>query len=207
MRRKSMESAPTTMQQQSKNPNPQGKGLVPVLQQWAQFRPQQPSFKKSAQLFADYFTSLLVLSADFQFKPVVGQHYYLYLKDGRWKLSLIEPERWSRSKGGDCLGRCQLHGDMTWSLAPIKEMKTNSKLATALESYYQHFIDHMDSDKPVKSTLPYYAEHLPFYARMAANGLAQSINLSSQGSPLLEQSGRAWLKDSSVPLTHLLSAE
>lgn len=199
-----MEPAP--MQQQDKNPNPQGKGLVPVMQQWAQFRPQQVSVKPSGRLFADYFTSLLILSADFQFKPVVGQYYYLYLKDERWKLSLIEPERWSIGKGGDCLGRCELHGDMTWSLAPVDTTKTNSRLAMALEGFYEHFIDHMDSDKAVKNTLPYYAEHLPFYARMAANGLAQSINLSSQGSPLLEQSGRAWLQDSSVPLTHLLGA-
>lgn len=199
-----MQSAATIA---SKNPNPQGKGLVPVMQQWAQFRPQQLSLKPSHQLFADYFTSLLMLSADFQFKPVVGQQYYLYLKDGRWKLSLIEPERWSHSKSGDCLGSCQLHEDMTWSLAPVNTLQANSELAVALEDFYRHFVDHMDCDKPVKSFLPYFAAQLPFYARMAANGLAKSIDLSSQGSPLLEQSGRAWLRHSSTPLSQLLRCD
>mgnify|MGYP007079438250 CR=1 FL=1 len=61
-----------------KTPNPQGKGLSTTLSDWQYFSPQQHQDRPAERLFADYFTSTLVLSAEFGFKPVINQQYYLY---------------------------------------------------------------------------------------------------------------------------------
>lgn len=172
--------------------NPQGKGLTPVLQDWRTFRPGGVEPKQPRRLFADYFTSLLVLSAEFHFKPVVGQAYHLYLKDGAWRLSLIEPERWG-SIAGDYLGHCELHGDMTWSLQPVAALADNEALCVALQQFREQVLDQLDTDTPLGQQLPDYVAELPFYRRLAANGLAASMRLATTGTNLLARSGREWL--------------
>lgn len=172
--------------------NPQGKGLTPVLQDWRSYRPAKVERKAPRRLFADYFTSLLVLSAEFHFKPVVGQHYHLYLREDRWRLSLIEPERWGAA-AGDYLGHCQLHGDMTWSLQPVAGLADNEALCTALQQFREQVLEQLDSDTALGEQLPDYVAELPFYRRLAANGLAASMRQATAGTRLLEQSGREWL--------------
>ena len=178
----------------STNPqgNPQGKGLTPVLQDWRSFRPRKVERKQPRRLFADYFTSLLVLSAEFRFKPVVGQRYHLYLKQGSWRLSLIEPQRWGEV-AGDYLGHCELHGDMTWSLQPVAGLGDNDALCNALQQFREQVMDQLDSDTPLGQQLPDYVADLPFYRRLAASGLAASVRLATSGTNLLAQSGRQWL--------------
>jgi ubiquinone/menaquinone biosynthesis C-methylase UbiE len=55
-----------------KNPNPQGKGNVTVLQDWDALRPRSLERKSANNILTDYCLSALVLAAKFQFRPVQG---------------------------------------------------------------------------------------------------------------------------------------
>ena len=62
-----------------KQPNPQGKGLVPILESLAESRALTSIVPKHIeQISSELFTSLFVLHSQFHFKPVVGKHYWLY---------------------------------------------------------------------------------------------------------------------------------
>ena len=90
-------------------PNPQGKGLVGFLLDWDYSSPQAVVAKRPARLLADYFTSLLVLTSSFKFKPVFNKDYYLYREDDDWRLSLISPDEWdSDEKRRSFVGTCVL---------------------------------------------------------------------------------------------------
>ena len=75
-----------------KRPNPQGKGLVPVLRDWQLLSPVVQEAKSAPEFLRDYCLSLLVLASDFPFRPVIGRHYYLYFAAAQWKLSMIAPQ-------------------------------------------------------------------------------------------------------------------
>lgn len=184
--------------------NPQGKGLVPMLQHWRQYQPRHVQQKPAAQLLAEYATSLLVLSARFNFKPLPGVQYYLYLKQQRWQLSLIEPQRWDQ-RAGIFLGQCELQQDMTWSLAPKDDFADDPELCQALQRFQDSLIDQLDNEQTLQHQLPYYVANLPFYQRLAANGLATSIELAARDSGLLQQSAQHWLQ-SAPAKTRLLPA-
>ncbi len=172
--------------------NPQGKGLVPILQHWWQYQPHQVQQKPAASLLSDYAISLLVLSAQFNFKPVPGQQYFLYLKRQSWHLSLIEPQRWDQ-RGGTFLGRCELHRDMTWKLEPKPDFADEPELVEALQRFRKSLIEQFSEAETLQQQLPYYVAELPFYRRLAANGLATSIALSARNSGLLQQPVSRWL--------------
>lgn len=194
--------------------NPQGKGLVPVLEQWASMRPVTPSEKSPHTLLSDYFISLLILSAEFAFKPVIEQHYYLYhgksaspsrskISDTSrrvWKLSLIAPEQCGRHNIGTYVGYCQLRTDMTWALSPDTKVKDNVVVIQALKHFQQQFSEHLDVEQPLSKNLPYYADELPFYRRLAATGLARSINASLTQCGLLERPSAHWKTESTTSL-------
>ena len=99
-----------------KNPNPQGKGLVPVLDDLQALQLRPGGVKAPAEFLRDYFVSSLVLSARFRFRPVVGRAYFLYAGDPDWLLSLVAPAQWRGNLPGDFIGRCRLRPDMTWEL-------------------------------------------------------------------------------------------
>ena len=158
---------------EGQNPNPQGKGLSAILSDWQYYCPQQWQEKSNEQLFADYFTSTLVLSAEFGFKPVIGQQYYLYFHNKQWALSLIEPERWQKAPG-ICFGQCQLYADMTWSIAPQADSLKNQILIQALKSFSHQLHQHLMQNHSTGQLLPFFAEQLPYYRRMVASGMARS---------------------------------
>jgi hypothetical protein len=166
------------MQSTQKKANPQGKGLVPVVNLWQSFQPSTIEKKSTGQLFAEYFTSLLILSAEFRFKPVQGAIYFLYLNNQRWMLSLIEPERWSHEQRGEYFGSCQLQEDMTWSVNRGDEESSHPDIDEALNEFYYQIVSHLDSEKPLIDILPFYLDELPYYRRMAATGLARSMRYS-----------------------------
>ena len=58
--------------------NPQGKGLVMVLQQMAAAAPAEIRPKSGDEALLDYWCSSLVLSAAFKFRVVPDNTYYLY---------------------------------------------------------------------------------------------------------------------------------
>ena len=107
---------PGRVDAERKNPNPQGKGVVPVLRDWATMRPVRSMPKDAAAFLRDYCISSLVLAARFQFKPVPGKEYFLYAREDDWMLSLIGPHEWGQREPGAFLGRCVLRADMTWAM-------------------------------------------------------------------------------------------
>ena len=159
--------------------NPQGKASIKLLNDLNSFRSNQAKPKEVPEWLADYFTSLLVLSASFSFKPVFNRPYYLYLDKQQWKLSLIEPSAWN-----DCpyiyFAECCMHEDSSWTLQPTDNWDSNPKLVCLIKTIKKEFFNLLNTEKPLVETLPYCIQHLPYYQRLAAFGLANSLKFSLQ---------------------------
>ena len=102
--------------------NPEGKGLNGFLLDWYQSEPRGVVARPRRQVLAELFTSLLVLSATFKYRPVVGAANYLYWINGEWSLSLIAPDEWSQERRAGFAGACALQRDMTWTIAPPEQL-------------------------------------------------------------------------------------
>lgn len=160
-------------------PNPQGKGLVGFLQDWDYSTPRGVVAKPAGRLLADYFTSLLVLSAEFKFKPAFGQTYHLYRTDSRWILSLVSPNEWNtREKQMGYVGACVLHDDSTWSIEPSDNLGRKGPVSDALADVYDGFVDRLRNRMPLEDGLPVYEGRMPYYQRLFAAALSRSINAS-----------------------------
>ena len=86
-------------------PNPQGKGLVPVLDSLTESRAAiSVPPKQINQIANELFTSLFVLHSKFQFKPVLGKSYWLYLRNNSFQLSMIAPHEWGGNSYGQYIG-------------------------------------------------------------------------------------------------------
>ena len=96
--------------------NPQGKGVVMVLQQMAAAAPAEIRPKSADEALLDYWCSSLVLSAAFKFRVAPDNTYFLYRVGLDWQLSLIAPDEWGARIPGDFVAECQLSPDMTWQL-------------------------------------------------------------------------------------------
>ena len=173
--------------------NPQGKGLVPVLEAWHGAQPALVEAKPPGRILADYFTTLLVLSAEFAFKPCQGVDYYLYRAGDAWQLSLIGPDEWGERLPGPCLGRCELRRDMTWRLHPAEDIDQHPSLLEAMERFHEGFVHLLDQAENLEEGLPFYAEQLPYYQRLLAAGMASSLSQSIQLAGLGGESSRRWL--------------
>lgn len=187
--------------------NPQGKGLVPILDAWHATQPAQVRAKPAHHILADYFTSLLVLSAEFQFKPCPGNNYYLYWCNPTWKLSLIAPEEWGERAPGPCIGRCVLHADMTWAITPNDTLGEHQELLTALQQFHQGFSTMLETDAPLEQGLPYFVAKLPYYRLLLSTGLASSLAKSIALSSLQGTKSKHWLnrlEGTSAPLLEQL---
>ena len=186
--------------------NPEGKGQVGFLLDWVHSTPSGVVAKHKPQLMADYFTSLLVLSAAFKFKPVFGKRYFLYAENRGWALSLIGPDEWNTtSRRQAFIGACVLHSDATWSIEPSDNIGKNGDIDAALAGFYDGFVDQLRSSQPLETSLPFYESNLPYWQRLYAAALSRSMSASiSKG----EQQGIAsldWLKSmpqSAHPLLH-----
>jgi hypothetical protein len=173
-----------------RNPNPQGKGLVPVLAHWHALRPRAAAAKGPAELLLDLFASTLVLSARCHLRPVVGQRYYLYCDldrdldralerdDTGWRLSLISPAEWGERAPGHCLGPCWLREDMTWYLDAEAALAADARLRGRVAALVQDFLERLDVDGPLEVQLPGYHRELPYYRRLLAAGLGASLRQS-----------------------------
>ena len=186
------------------NPNPQGKGLVPVLAAWQSVQPEGVAAKSAPRLLADYLVSLLVLSAEFSFKPVPGKPYYLYWQQGQWQLSMISPGEWGQKQPGECLGECLLGFDMTWHLAPETGVAMSDELQEEIKQFTALFGEQLANNEALEDTLPFYVRQLPFYRRLLATGLASSLQSSIRSGGQLGHSGRSWLKEAASDMPQLL---
>lgn len=159
----------------NKNANPQGKGLVPVLASLTDSRAIVSIVPKHInQISSELFTSLFVLHSHFQFKPVIGKSYWLYQRAHRFQLSLISPDEW----GGDFglfVGECVLQKDVTWTLTLDSVAANNKCLMHLIEQRRQEYEQALVSADSVDSLLPFYLDGLPFYQRIFASALANSL--------------------------------
>lgn len=175
-------------------PNPQGKGLVGFLLDWAYSTPHGVLAKRAPQLLADYFTSLLVLSAAFKFKPVFGKEYYLYRDGDGWSLSLVSPDEWNNDeKQRAFVGKCVLQEDSTWSIEPSGNIGKQGAIDEALAAFYDGFIDKLKSEQVLEADLPFYEAGLPYYQRLFAAALSRSLKGSMMLGDQLGISAEAWL--------------
>ncbi|MFK8019121.1 MAG: DUF2452 domain-containing protein [Pseudomonadales bacterium] len=178
--------------------NPQGKGLVPILEAWHGVQAAAVEAKTARHIIRDYFTGLLVLSAEFNFKPCLGVAYYLYHSNEQqhrqcWKLSLIAPAEWGEHAPGPCLGRCELNTDMTWQLTIEQDVESKPELVAALQQFHDGFIDLLDRDHTLEEGLPFFVANLPYYRLLFSAGLAGSLSRSMALSSLQGTSSKGWL--------------
>lgn len=155
--------------------NPQGKGGDLLTIHWLPVIKLQE--KSEQQILSDYATSMLVLSAEFGFKPVKGALYHLYLWKNVLRLSLIP---FGKCPTGDIypIAECQLCNDLTWCVQFIPAGSMCHQVTEFLQTYSNKFEDHLDTNKTLTETLPFYEQDLPFYRRLYASGLAKSLSLS-----------------------------
>ncbi|MEM1402687.1 MAG: DUF2452 domain-containing protein [Pseudomonadota bacterium] len=187
-----------------KNPNPQGKGTVPVLADWAATRPQAAADKSPAVLLLDWFVSAIVLSAKFQFRPALGQQYFLYLGEDSWQLSLIAPHEWGERAPGEFLGECALRTDMTWQIEPDEAGLQEPAIRERLSELASSFTESLTEDNSLREALPGYRRDLPYYQRMLATGLGSSLQASAEHLALLDEPADLLLEASGGALLRLV---
>jgi len=161
--------------------NPDGKGLNGFMLDWYRTEPRAVVAKPQRQVLAEFFTSMLVLSAQFKYKPAVGVDNYLYSVDNGWNLSLIGPEQWSDERYADFVGTCVLQRDMTWTIDPSEQLLSKGPLADALGRFFDAFAETMETDLTLEEILPFYVRRMPYWQRLHASALSRSI----RGSVLL----------------------
>ncbi len=175
-------------------PNPQGKGQVGFLLDWAYSSPRGVVAKRAPQLLADYFTSLLVLSAEFMVKPVFGKDYYLYVNNDSLSLSLVSPDEWNNNtKRRAFVGKCVLHEDSTWSIAPSENIGKQGAIDDALAAFYDRFIGKLRSPQALEDDFPFYKAGLPYYRRLFASALSRSLKGSLTKGDQLGLGAETWL--------------
>lgn len=163
----------------NKNPNPQGKGLTPVLDSLQESRAMVPVLAKDiGQISHELFTSLFVLHSQFQFKPVIGKCYYLYHKQSIFKLSLVSPKEWGNDAFGQFVGECMLQKDITWTLNIDASAARDPVLMSLIAHRRAEFEQVLKSNKTIDEILPFYLDTLPFYQRVFASGMAASLRTS-----------------------------
>lgn len=155
--------------------NPEGKGLNGFLLDWHKSEPRGVVVKPQRQVLAEFFTSMLVLSAKFKYEPAVGVPNYLYCLDGEWSLSLIAPEEWTDRRRAGFVGTCVLQHDMTWTIAPSELLAEENAVSDAVGRFYDAFAESLDTDMTLEEILPFYAGKMPYYQRLYASALSRSI--------------------------------
>ena len=175
--------------------NPEGKGLSALLVDWQRSEPRAVAAKPRHQVLAELFTSMLVLSATFRFRPSVGTANYLYWKDGAWSLSLVSPDEWSAEKRGGFVGTCILQPDMTWTIAPSDRLADDTPVADAVGRFYDAFAGSLDTDLALDEILPFHVARLGYYPRLYASALSRSVRASVAMASETAVSGREWLQE------------
>ena len=174
--------------------NPEGKGVNGLLQDWQATTPRDVVVKPPRDVLAEFFTSMLVLSAQFKFKPTVGTEYYLYWIDGEWSLSLIAPDEWTDERQAGYAGTCVLQTDMTWTIAPSTRLPTRDRVLEAIGRFHDAFVTKLDSDDALEEILPSYVKTLPYFQRLYASALSRSLRATISMSDYAATGSRHWLQ-------------
>lgn len=184
--------------------NPEGKGQSGILSDWQQSRPRGVVAKPQRQILAEFFTSMLVLSARFKYRPVVGKLNYLYWMNGEWLLSLISPQEWSADREAGFAGTCVLQPDRTWTIAPSQSLAEKNTVAEAIARFYTAFTAMMNTDLALEDILPVYVGTMPYYQRLHASTLSRSLHGTMKLGEQTAVTARDWRQH--LPrLNHLLT--
>ncbi len=173
--------------------NVDGKGLNGLLQDWRASEPDDVEAKSRHTIIAELFTSMLVLSAEFKFRPAVGTAYYLYWFNDDWSLSLIAPDEWSDERRTGFTGMCVLQRDMTWTIAPSDRLAGDSPASIAISQFYDAFVRKLDSDLALEDILPTYVDGLSYFQRLYASALSRSLRATITLGDQAATSCRQWL--------------
>lgn len=163
-----------------KTPNPQGKGVSPllaVIEQQDRMR-QVSEPKDAARVATELFTAMFILESDFDFQPTVGRPHWLYRKDGRFRLRLTPPRAWHPAIAGDYIGECWLHKDMSWTLQLDADAAQDQALQELLGKRRQDFERELLQAETLRGALPHHRADLGFYRRVYAYALSRSLELS-----------------------------
>lgn len=164
-----------------KTPNPQGKGLVPVLAALSAANYRSTALPKQVeQIASELFTSMFVLESSFGFKPVQGRPYWLYHDNNRYKLSLLSPQQWSATVSGNIIGQCILHDDLTWTLELSDAAVNDAEFMAYIAERRRLFGEELQEADSVDDLLPVFRQSLPFYQRVFASAMAGSLGRSMQ---------------------------
>jgi hypothetical protein len=172
--------------------NPEGKGAHGFLDDWRATEPRGVVAKPGRQVLADLFTSMLVLSASFKYRPVPGSSNYLYWTDGQWSLSLIAPGEWSEKRRAGFAGTCILQPDMTWTIVPSDRLDGDNAVSAALHRFYEAFAGMLDTDLTLEEILPSYIGNLHYYQRLFASALSRSMRATMTRGDQASLSCRQW---------------
>lgn len=172
--------------------NPQGKGLSGFLLDWYRSEPRGVVAKPKRQVLAEFFTSMLVLSAKFKYRPVVGVPNHLYYMNGDWSLSLIAPDEWSDERRAGFVGTCLLQHDMTWTITPSSRLAEDNPMSDAIRRFYDAFADSLDTDLTLEEILPFHVGRMPYYQRLYASALSRSIRAAATLGDQGPDSCRQW---------------
>ena len=172
--------------------NPEGKGLNGFLLDWYQSEPTGVIAKPRRQLLAEFFTSMLVLSAAFKYRPAVGTVNYLYWINNEWSLSLIAPAEWSTERQAAFAGTCVLQRDMTWTITPSDLLADRNAVSDAIGRFYDAFAEMLNTDLTLEEILPFYVRRLPYYQRLFASALSRSMRTAVTLGDQASNSCRQW---------------
>jgi hypothetical protein len=172
--------------------NPEGKGLNGFMLDWYRSEPRGVVAKPQRQVLAEFFTSMLVLSAAFKYRPAVGIANYLYWVDGKWSLSLIAPVEWSEERRAGFAGSCVLQQDMTWTITPSERVAEDNPVSDAIGRFYDAFVEIFDTDLTLEEILPFYVGRFPYYQRIYANALSRSVRAAVTLGDQASTSCRQW---------------
>jgi hypothetical protein len=172
-----------------RNPNPQGKGLVPVMQGLQQGW-QTPVLlpKQIDQIEMELFTSLFVLQSQFKFNPVPGKSYYMYGFFGDdaagaaecYKLLLVAPHEWHEPYAGRFIGECVLQQDRTWTLLLNPDMEKDAVFMKRVQELRGKLLGALAKAEKIEDVLPSFEESLGYYGRITAFILGKSLLASMQ---------------------------
>ncbi|MGN8160617.1 DUF2452 domain-containing protein [Salinisphaera sp. RV14] len=166
------------------NPNPDGKGVSPVLATLDEARGGLAAAapKHIDQVATELFTSLFVLESEFRFKPVVGKTYYLYRQPERFWLGITPPDMLGETVAGRFIGTCVLQPDMTWTLELAATVAADAHFMAWLAARRAAFERRLGEAETVDDILPVYESRLSFYRRASAFGVAHSLSRSMSAS-------------------------
>jgi hypothetical protein len=164
-----------------RKPNPQGKGVVPVLQGLQQHWLQQVLRPKQIdQIEMELFTSLFVLQSEFKFNPVPGKAYWMYEADRGYRLLLVAPHEWHKPYPHRCIGECTLQKDRTWTLVLTPELAADVAFLRRVEEQRARLLKSLESAEKVEDILPSFEGSLCYYGRIMAFILGKSLLTSMQ---------------------------